>query len=225
MGEAAAPPPVGHIVRLMKAQRLSIFPLPGAILFPGLQLPLHIFELRYRAMISQALARDRLIGMIQPRGQGEGGDRETPLFDVGCIGKITDVEALADGCYNLIIEGQSLFRIIRELEVTTAFRQVEAEILPAMGEDALAAVERAALENEGKRFAIWLGYRVDWDGIARLDDMTLVNAIAQIAPFDAAAKQALLEAQSLSERAELEMQLMRFTTSRRDPDDNRVTLQ
>ena len=209
----------------MKGTRLSIFPLPGAILFPGLQLPLHIFELRYRAMISQALARDRLIGMIQPREQGEGGDRETPLFDIGCIGKITDVEALADGCYNLIIEGQSLFRIIRELEVTTAFRQVEVEILPAMGDDALAAVERAALENEAKRFAVWLGYRVDWDGIAQLDDMTLVNAIAQIAPFDAAAKQALLEAQSLSERAELEMQLMRFATSRRDPDDNRVTLQ
>ncbi len=209
----------------MKGQRLSIFPLPGAILFPGLQLPLHIFELRYRAMISQALARDRLIGMIQPRGQGEREDREAPLFDVGCIGKITDVEALADGCYNLIIEGQSLFRIIRELDVTTAFRQVEAETLPAMGDGALAAVERAALENEARRFATWLGFRVDWDGIAKLDDMTLVNAIAQIAPFDAAAKQALLEAKSLSERAELEMQLMRFTTSRRDPDDGRVTLQ
>jgi Lon protease-like protein len=209
----------------MKGQRLSIFPLPGAILFPGLQLPLHIFELRYRAMISQALARDRLIGMIQPRGQGERGDREAPLFDVGCIGKITDVEALADGCYNVIIEGQSLFRVIRELGVTTAFRQVEAETLPSMGDAALAAVERAALETESRRFATWLGYRVDWDGIAQLDDMTLVNAIAQIAPFDATAKQALLEAQSLSERAELEMQLMRFTTSRRDPDDNRVTLQ
>ena len=51
------------------SNRLSIFPLPGAILFPGLHLPLHIFEPRYRALVSDAMARDRRIGMIQPREQ------------------------------------------------------------------------------------------------------------------------------------------------------------
>lgn len=210
----------------MKGQRLSIFPLPGAILFPGLQLPLHIFEPRYRAMVADTLARDRLIGMIQPRANAVQGDAEPPLFATGCIGKIADVEALADGCYNLILEGQSLFRVVRELDVTTPFRQVEAALLPAIDDAALAAVERAALMNEAKRYATWLGYRVDWDGIAQLDDEVLVNAIAQIAPFDVAAKQALLEATCLGARAELEMQLMRFATSRpRGGDDNRVTLQ
>ncbi|MCZ8170721.1 MAG: LON peptidase substrate-binding domain-containing protein, partial [Brevundimonas sp.] len=73
--------------------RLSIFPLPGAVLYPGLQLPLHIFELRYRAMVKDALARDRRIGMIQPQRADEG----APLFSVGCVGKIADVEALEDG--------------------------------------------------------------------------------------------------------------------------------
>ncbi len=210
----------------MAAKRISIFPLGGALLFPGLQLPLHLFEPRYCAMISDSLARDRLIGMIQPREvEVKGGRAKPALFDVGCLGRIADVEALDEGRFNVVLEGVSLFRVIRELDVTTQFRQVEGELIAVPEIEALAAVERAALENEAKRFAIWLGYRVDWDGVAQLDDVTLVNAIAQIAPFDAAAKQALLEAPDVSTRAELVMQLMRFASSRRDPDDNRATLQ
>ena len=70
--------------------RIPIFPLPGAILFPGLQLPLHIFEPRYRDLVGSALAKDRLIGMIQPQQSKDG----APLYDIGCLGRIGDVEAL-----------------------------------------------------------------------------------------------------------------------------------
>ncbi|MFM9625928.1 LON peptidase substrate-binding domain-containing protein, partial [Streptomyces turgidiscabies] len=78
--------------------RLSIFPLPGALLFPRLHLPLHIFEPRYRAMMSDSLARDRRIGMIQPRPDFAGGDDDTPaLFDMGCVGRIAQFEMLDDG--------------------------------------------------------------------------------------------------------------------------------
>lgn len=206
-------------------QRISLFPLPGALLFPGLQLPLHIFEPRYRAMISDSLARDRKIGMIQPRAQSPSRDVRPALFDVGCLGRIADVEALDDGGYNVVLEGVSLFRVLRELDSMTQFRQVEAELIATPEHEALAAVERAALEAEARRFADWLGYAVDWDGIAQLDDQTLVNAIAQVAPFDVAAKQALLEAPDLPGRAELIMQLMRFASTGRDPGDNRATLQ
>ena len=104
-----------------RAVRLSIFPLTGALLFPGLQLPLHIFEPRYRSMISDALVRDRRIAMIQPQGPGEG----APLFSVGCVGKIGEVEAMEDGRYNVVLEGISRFRMLRELDVTTPFRQIE----------------------------------------------------------------------------------------------------
>lgn len=211
-------------------KRISIFPLPGALLFPGLQLPLHIFEERYRALVSDALARDRLIGMVQPRepegsGGARGAARPPALFDVGCLGRIAEVEALEDGRFNLILEGTQLFRIVRELDAASQFRQVEAQLIDVAGDGVLASIERAALENEAKRFAIWLGYRVDWDGVTQLDDTTLVNAIAQIAPFDIAAKQALLEAPSISARSELLVQLMRFASTRRDPGEDRVTLQ
>ena len=105
-------------------QRLSIFPLGGALLFPRSLLPLHIFEPRYRAMVSDALARDRRIAMIQPRDGGE----PPKLFDIGCVGHIREVKSHDDGRFDIILEGVSRFRVVRELDVTTPFRQVEGDI-------------------------------------------------------------------------------------------------
>lgn len=201
-------------------KRLSIFPLTGALLFPGLQMPLHIFEPRYRALVSDALARDRRIAMIQPQKPVEG----APLFQIGCVGRIGDVEALEDGRYNVVLEGESRFRVIRELEVTTQFRQIEAELLEQPEDEFLSSIERASFEREAKRFADAQGYSVDWDSVTRLDDVSLIDGVSQIAPFDPAAKQALLEADTLNERCELLVQLMQFF-ARRDGDDDRVTLQ
>ncbi len=210
--------------------RISIFPLPGAILFPGLQLPLHMFEPRYRSMVSDAMARDRQIGMIQPNDhnvEGMGGGADAPdLFKIGCLGRICDVEAMDDGRYNVILEGIARFRLVRELDVTTPFRQVEAELIEeAPDSDILAGIERASLERESRKFADAQGYAVDWEQVSRLDDVSLVNGVSQIAPFDSAAKQALLEANSIGERAELMVQLMQFFSQRGGDDDPRVTLQ
>jgi len=182
-------------------------------------LPLHIFEPRYRALVSDATARDRMIGMIQPQANSN------KLFNVGCLGRIDEVEALDDGGYNIILEGLQRFRITKELNVSTQFRQVEAELWEEdeLGE-ALSIAERASLEMESRKFADSQGYSVDWNSVSQLDDYSLVNAIAQIAPFDSAAKQALLEAKGLDTRTELIVQMMQFF-GRHDGDDNRVTLQ
>ena len=200
--------------------RLSIFPLAGALLFPGMQLPLHIFEPRYRAMVSDALARDRRIAMIQPQSPLEG----APLFEVGCVGHIGEVEALEDGRFNIVLEGLSRFRVLRELDVTTPFRQVEAELLADPQDEALSAIERASFERTARKFADAQGYSVDWESVARLDDVSLINGVSQIAPFDIAAKQALLEAPDIATRCDLLVQLMQFF-GRRDSDDGTVTLQ
>lgn len=200
--------------------RLSIFPLTGVLLYPGLQLPLHIFEPRYRAMVTDALARDRRIGMIQPQRPED----NAPLFTVGCVGKIADVEALEDGRFNLVLEGEARFRLVRELEVITPFRQIEAELLDDEDYPALSPVERASFEREARRFADAQGYAVDWEAVTRLDDESLIDGTSQIVPFDIASKQALLEAPDLSTRCELLVQLMQFF-GRRDSDDPTVTLQ
>ncbi|HUD30821.1 MAG TPA: LON peptidase substrate-binding domain-containing protein [Novosphingobium sp.] len=201
--------------------RITIFPLPGAVLYPGLQLPLHIFEPRYRAMVSDALARDRRIGMIQPQRAAEG----SPLYTVGCLGRIGDVEALEDGRFNIVLTGESRFRIRRELDVSTPFRQVEAELLLEREDEVLAPIERASFEREARRFAEAQGYVVDWEQVGRLDDVSLINGVSQIAPFDPAAKQALLEASGLGERCELLVQLMQFFGRTSDDDEDGATLQ
>lgn len=229
MGRRDAPQAFHRAVRLsggtpLATARISIFPLLGAMLYPGLQLPLHIFEPRYRAMIGDALVRDRRIGMIQPKqAPGQSGEG-APLYEVGCLGRIGDVEALPDGRYNILLEGVARFRIVREMVVNTPFRQIEGELFEEPEDEFLAPVERALFEREARRFAAAQGYGVDWEQVTRLDDASLINGVSQIAPFDAASKQALLEAPGLSERCELLVQLMQFF-GKRDDDDDIATLQ
>ncbi|MBY0343159.1 MAG: LON peptidase substrate-binding domain-containing protein [Sphingomonadales bacterium] len=201
-------------------KRLPIFPLTGAVLFPGMQLPLHIFEPRYRAMVGDALIRDRLIAMIQPQRAVEG----APLYQVGCIGRIGEIQAMDDGRYNLILEGTARFRMIRELDVTTAYRQIEADIYDEDEDETLTHAQRGGFEREARHFADSQGYSVDWDSVERLDDRSLINGVSQIAPFDPASKQALLEARTLTDRCELLVQLMQFY-GRHDGGEEIVTLQ
>jgi Lon protease-like protein len=207
----------------MNRRRIALFPLPGAILFPGMHLPLHIFEPRYRAMIGEAMSRDQRIGMIQPSAQVA--DGAPPLFDVGCVGRMANIEALDDGRYNVLLEGVSRFTVLRELEVATPFRQAEVDFWEEReADEVLASVERAALEQEARAFASNAGYEVDWKAVERLDDYSFVNGVAQVIPFDAASKQALLEAEGLAVRAELLTRMMRFFSEGRGEGDG-ATLQ
>jgi Lon protease-like protein len=194
--------------------RVPIFPLAGALLFPRSQLPLHIFEPRYRAMTQDALASDRLIAMVQPRpaAQIDGHALEPDLFEIGCIGRIGTCEELDDGRFNLVLEGLCRFRIAREAEVTTPYRQVDAD-RSGFVEDQdqiLGIAQRAEVEREARRYAEALGYMIEWESVSRLDDEMLVNGIAQIAPLDVGSKQALLEAADLTIRADLLVQFMQF---------------
>jgi uncharacterized protein len=223
VGGRHPPPLVKNFVRInapLMTTRLSIFPLTGAVLFPGLQLPLHIFEPRYRALVGDALVRDRRIAMIQPQRAVDG----APLYSIGCVGRIGEIEAMEDGRYNLVLEGQTRFRVVRELDVASAFRQVEAELIDDDEDETLSFAQRGGFEREAREFAELQGYSVDWDSVKRLDDQSLINGVSQIAPFDPASKQALLEANSLTDRCELLVQLMQFF-GRRDGGEEVTTLQ
>lgn len=189
--------------------RVPLFPLAGALLFPRSRLPLHIFEPRYREMVRDAMKGDRLIAMVQPRDS-----RNPPgLFEVGCLGHIAECEALPDGHFNIELEGLGRFRIAREAVVETAYRQIEIDrsgFSDADEDEPLAIAQRAELEQEARRYADSLGYGVNWNAVSRLDDEALVNGIAQIAPLDVGSKQALIEAENISARADLLVQFMQF---------------
>ena len=192
---------------MTKPTRVPLFPLTGAILFPRSHLPLHIFEDRYRAMVEDAMAGPGRIAMIQPSD-----DKAPGLYQVGCVGELVGVEELDDGRYNIMLLGSQRFRLIGEADGGTPYRQADVD-LEAFDDDdpePLSSIQRADVEREARRFGDSLSLAVDWDAVGRLDDEMLVNAIAQVAPFDAGAKQALLEEVTLAGRADLVVQLMQF---------------
>jgi Lon protease-like protein len=195
---------------MSRSLRVPIFPLPGAILFPRAQLPLHIFEPRYREMVRDVMDGSGQIGMIQPLRLDD--DNHAPLYEVGCVGELVGIEELEDGRFNIVLLGANRFRLIREAEVDASYRCAEVDVAAFDDNDppALSLGHRAEVEREARRLGDTLGLAVDWAAVGRLDDEMLVNAIAQVAPFDVGAKQALLEQPTLIERADLLVQLMQF---------------
>jgi len=196
---------------------IPIFPLAGALMFPRAVLPLHIFEPRYRAMIRDAIAADRVIGMVQPRDEAN----RPALFAIGGLGRINQCTETADGRFVLQLDGVSRFRIERELEATTPYRQVIARydgfdddlqtptpLMPAM---------RAALEAGLLAYLDTASLSADWEAVTASDDETLVNTLAASCPFAPSEKQALLEAGELHERAEMLLQLMQFASAMPEP--------
>ncbi len=190
--------------------RVPLFPLPGAILFPRSQIPLHIFEPRYREMVRDVIDGPGRIAMIQPLRFDD--DNAAPLYGVGCVGEVVGVEELDDGRYNIVLLGANRFRLVRETELDAPYRcaDVDIEEFDDSEPPPLASVQRAEVEREARRLGDALGLAVDWSAVAQLDDEMLVNAIAQVAPFDIGAKQALLEQATLDGRADLLVQLMQF---------------
>ena len=189
---------------------VPIFPLAGAILFPRAQLPLHIFEPRYREMVRDAIEGPGRIGMIQPQTFDDAGN--PPLYGVGCVGDIVGIEELEDGRFNIVLLGANRFRLIEEIAFEGSYRcaNVDIEAFDDRDPEPLALIQRAEVEREARRLGDAMGLAVDWNAVTRLEDEMLVNAIAQVAPFDAGAKQALLEQPTLAERADLLVQLMQF---------------
>ena len=206
---------------------IPVFPLPGALLLPRGQMPLNIFEPRYLAMVDDALrGGQRLIGVIQP-DISHTEHRERPaLFQVGCIGRITQFAESGDGRYLLELTGISRFRLIEELPTTTAYRQCRVDYIafiddftPRKGED---DVDRGALLAVLADFLKANNLRVDWEGIDKAPNEALVNALAMMSPYGTPEKQALLEAPDLKTRAEIlvavtQIELAKKTTSGESP--------
>jgi len=194
---------------------LPIFPLPSIVLFPGVFLPLHIFEPRYREMVSDALDTDRLIGMTLLRPGWEGDyEGRPPVFDIGCSAVITHFERLDDGHFNIILRGLDRFRILGE-ENSHAYRRVSSETLP---EPPLTHDDRVNLGTLRARIEGLLPSadpeaNIDPRMLQALNDADLINTLSQFLNFDTLEKQALLETPSSASRARsvinlLEMRMM-----------------
>jgi Lon protease-like protein len=187
---------------------IPVFPLSGALLLPRGHMPLNIFEPRYLEMVDDAL-RDghRMIGMIQPDAARMGSQDRPNLYKVGCVGRITQFAESGDGRYLLQLTGIARFRVEEELKAITAYRQCQVTFAPFVDDFTArkgeTEVNREAVLGALTEFLKARHLQADWSGIEKAPNEALVNALAMMAPFGAAEKQAMLEAPDLKTRAEI----------------------
>jgi uncharacterized protein len=196
---------------------LPLFPLPNVVLFPNVFLPLHIFEPRYREMVADAAATDRMIGMVLLRpGWERDYEGHPPIYPIGCSGVLTHVERLQDGRYNLVLRGLERFRIIEE-DHDRSYRRA---IIEPLHERALSRDEKDTIRSHRAKLETMLAPAIiggDAKIPAAMSDEDLVNALAQYLDLEPLEKQALLEQPCLRTRAEslielLEMKIMMART-------------
>ena len=196
---------------------LPLFPLPNVVLFPNVFLPLHIFEPRYREMVADAAANDRLIGMVLLRpGWERDYEGRPPIYPIGCSGVMTHVERLPDGRYNLVLRGLERYRILEE----NHDRSYRLASIEPLHERALSRDDRDAVRSHRTKLETMLAPAIiggDAKIPAAMSDEDLVNALAQYLDLEPLEKQALLEQPCLRSRAEslielLEMKIMMART-------------
>ncbi len=190
---------------------IPVFPLDGAILMPRGRLPLNIFEPRYLNMIDDAMASERIIGMVQTLA---GGDRAQPkLVRVGCAGRITSFSETADGRYLITLCGVCRFTAGEELPGAAPYRQVRADYTPfAMDlEDPDGdAIDREPMLSALRAYLEARGMEIEWEGVREASADALITSLSMALPFESAEKQALIEAVTLAERAETLTALLRI---------------
>ncbi len=193
--------------------RIPVFPLRGAILLPRATLPLNIFEPRYLQMIDDVMSGDRVIGVIQPKFPDDDGEHESPMgkeFElqrVGCVGRVTTYQEMEDERVMITLSGISRFEVISEPIIDAPYRSVATKYDPyvvdftiGLGE---AQVDREKLLGVLKAYLDANKLSADWESIQRASSEQLINALSIMSPFGAEEKQALLEATTLSARADV----------------------
>ena len=188
---------------------VPIFPLPGAVVLPGVQLPLNIFEPRYLNMVRQALADQHIIGMVQPAA----GDAETSdaIHRIGCAGRITSYSETHDGRIVLVLTGFCRFRVLEEVESLAGFRRVLVsweEFAGDYNSDQPKLFDRELFIGSLRSFCTRRQVEIPWDDIASMADDDMVNLLCAHLPLDVGDKQALIETVALQERATLMRGLM-----------------
>jgi Lon protease-like protein len=201
---------------------IPVFPLDGALLLPGGVLPLQIFEPRYLNMIDDAMAGERIIGMIQTNGEGQRG--RASLARVGCAGRITSYSETSDGKYLIALTGLCRFEVTEELPAPKPYREVRADF--ALFETDLQPdgdgdeFDRAPFLNLLRRYLDQRGLGVEWDVVNAAPAPALINSLCMALPFSRLEKQALLEATDLEGRRQVLTTLLEIEAASGSEDDD-----
>lgn len=187
-----------------------VFPLNGAILFPGTNLPLNIFEERYIDMIDYALSNGRIIGMIQSKDNGD-------FFNVGCLGKITNFTETTDGRYQINLEGLNRYKIKKIIKTKHKFINVNGDDIyynNTLIKDS-ASLNKKLLLNF-KNFVNIKKINLNIAELSKLDTLSLVKIICVISPLDYLIKQMLLEINNINELCNSLLSVLEFEMNNTD---------
>ena len=175
---------------------IPVFPLSGVIYFPKTNLPLNIFEQRYLNLINDAYSKDKLMGMVQSKKENDN------VYEIGCLGKISDYQKSKDGRILINLIGISRFKILKEIPNDKLYRefQVDYENFEGDVENTHSEVDAKELMEKAKTFFKRSGLLLNWREFERLDHAQKINTLSMIAPITNEEKQKLLEAISLENK-------------------------
>lgn len=190
---------------------LPILPLCGALLLPKARLPLNIYEPHYIAMVEESLSKGRMIGLIQPTDI-TGLHTPTPLYSVGCAGRIISFAETEDHRFLLTLQGVCRFEVLDEKTSKKGFRIIQPEwknyITDLNLKEENAEIDRTKLSNLLRSYFTTLGLNADWEIVLSASNDELISSLAMLCPLAANEKQALLEAPTQIERAKLLISLL-----------------
>ncbi len=185
---------------------IPIFPLPGALLLPGGQLPLNIFEPRYVNMILDAMRTGtRLIGMIRPKDEESMGD-DCALYKTGCAGRISSFAETPDDRILITLHGVARFDLLSDDLTDRGYRQAKVDFSKYkrdFTDEPNEKIDRAVILRDLKQYLKRCKMEADWHMVEGAPDYVLVNTLAMVCPFGCQEQQALLEAPNLPERAKI----------------------
>ncbi len=185
---------------------LPIFPLSGVIYFPKTNLPLNIFEQRYLNLVNDAYKKDKLMGMVQSKKESGS------VYQVGCLGKISDYQKSKDGRILLNLTGISRFKILEEISNDKLYREFKVDYKD-FNEDNIETnnlIDTSSLMDKAKNFFKRNGLLLNWKEFEKLDQSQKINTLAMIAPITSEEKQKLLESISLKNKVETLESIINF---------------
>ncbi len=175
---------------------IPIFPLSGVIYFPKTNLPLNIFEQRYVNLVNDAYNKDKLMGMVQSKKEGN------DVYDIGCLGKISDYQKSEDGRILINLTGISRFKILKEMPRNKLYREFKVDYKNFIGDidNNPKEVNANALMEKAKTFFNKNGLLLNWKEFEKLNHIQKINTLAMISPITNEEKQKLLESISLENK-------------------------
>ena len=183
--------------------RIPIFPLSNFIIFPSMTVPLNIFEPRYIEMIDDAMKGSRVIGMVQPKKSNDTNKPE--LYNIGCVGKITNFNETEDGRYLIALKGLSRFKIINEINNEKKYRECEVSFNEFTSDvitnsDKIKFTDLKLIFKDLKTLFEKKGYIINWNELQKQSLDHTINTLSMASPFSLEEKQILLETQNLNLR-------------------------